>query len=129
MTALHGGFALRQVEQVYNKVLNAALEVLCEFSTSTLLEQPIDQEKWNRKVFKVYKTMSMLEKKKHTKPFFCKRLFKLVFVLYKLQKKQPKDEIWEQMLEQKAEEGDNESVANASILDGMTSDYTIDKVS
>lgn len=86
MTALHGGFALRKVEHVYNKVLNAALEVLCEFSINTLLEQPLDQDKWNRKVFKVYKTMTMLEKKKHSKPYYCRRLFKLVFVLYKLQK-------------------------------------------
>ena len=38
MSALHGGFALRQVELIYNKVLNAALEVLCEFSINTLLE-------------------------------------------------------------------------------------------
>lgn len=43
MTALHGGFALRQVEQIYNKVLNAALEVLCEFSISTLLGRQLDQ--------------------------------------------------------------------------------------
>ena len=72
--------------------------------------------------------MNMLEKKKHTKPFFCKRLFKLVFVLYKLQKKVPKDDIWQQMLDQKAEEteNDNDSAANATILDGMTSEYTID---
>ena len=43
--------------------------------------------------------MNMLEKKKHTKPHFCKRLFKLVFALYKLKKNEPIDEIWEQMLE------------------------------
>jgi len=37
MTALYNGFALKQVEQVYNKVLNASLEVLCEFAISKLL--------------------------------------------------------------------------------------------
>ena len=84
MTALYNGFALRQVEQVYNKVLNAALEVLVEFSIGELLGRPLEREKWNRKVFKVYKTMNLLEKKKHTKPHFCRRLFKLVFVLFKL---------------------------------------------
>ena len=41
--------------------------------------------------------MNMLEKKKHTKPFFCKRLFKLVFVLFKMQKEMPVDEIWRQL--------------------------------
>jgi len=79
---------------VYNKVLNASLEVLSEFAINTLLEQPLDQEKWNRKIFKVYKTLTILEKKKHTEPHFCKRLFKLVFVLYKLKKNVPLDEIW-----------------------------------
>ena len=59
----------------------------------------MDRTKWNRKVFKVYKTMNLIEKKKHTKPYFCKRLFKLVFVLFKLQKDElSKDEIWRQHL-------------------------------
>ena len=98
MTALHNGFALKQVEQVYNKVLNASLEVLCEFAITTLLEKPLDRTKWNRKVFKVYKTLNMLEKKKHTKPYFCKRLFKLVFVLFNLQKGELSlDDIWRQL--------------------------------
>ena len=97
MTALYNGFALKQVEQVYNKVLNASLEVLCEFAINSLLHRPQDMEKWQRKVFKVYKTMNMLEKKKHTKPYFCKRLFKLVFVLFNLQKNMPFDEIWRQL--------------------------------
>lgn len=38
MTALYGGFALRQVEQVYNKVLNAALEVLVEYANNKILD-------------------------------------------------------------------------------------------
>ncbi len=97
MTALYNGFALKQVEQVYNKVLNASLEVLCEFAINSLLQRPQDMEKWQRKVFKVYKTMNMLEKKKHTKPYFCKRLFKLIFVLFNLQKNMPFDEIWRQL--------------------------------
>ena len=97
MAALYGGFALRQVEKVYNKVLNAGLEVLVEYANNKILDQPLDEEKWQRKVFKVYKTMNMLEKKKHTKPYFCKRLFKLVFVLFKLKKEVPKNEIWRQL--------------------------------
>lgn len=98
MTALYNGFVLKQMEQVYNKVLNASLEVLCEFVINTLLDKPLDRSKWNRKVFKVYKTLNMLEKKKHTKPHFCKRLFKLVFVLFKLQKgEMDKEEIWRQL--------------------------------
>ena len=71
---------------MYNKVINASFEVLVEFTTKTLLNQPIDRQKWDRKIFKVYKTMNLLEKKKHYKPYYCKRLFKLVFVLFKLQK-------------------------------------------
>ena len=43
MTALYNGFALKQVEVVYNKVLNASLEVLTEFCISTLLAQPLDR--------------------------------------------------------------------------------------
>ena len=84
MTTLYNGFALKQVEEVYCKVLNASLEVLVEYITSALLNMKLDHEKWNRKIFKVYKTLNMLEKKKHTKPYYCKRLFKLVFVLFKL---------------------------------------------
>jgi len=38
MTALFGGFALKQTEYVYNKILNAALEVLCEYAINTLLD-------------------------------------------------------------------------------------------
>ena len=45
-------------------------------------------------MFKVYKTMNMLEKKKHTKPYFCKRMFKLIFTLYALRKGQTSEEIW-----------------------------------
>ena len=84
MTTLYNGFALKQVEEVYTKVLNASLEVLVEYIVNSLLEQKLDHTRWNRKIFKVYKTMNMLEKKKHTKPYYCKRLFKLVFVLFKL---------------------------------------------
>lgn len=110
MSALFNGFALQQTEYVYNKVLNAALEVLCEFIINKLLEQPLDCKQWNRKVFKVYKTMNMLEKKKHTKPYFCKRLFKLVFVLFKLQKDElSKGEIWRQLMCQVEEDGDDQS--------------------
>ena len=39
----------------------------------------------------------MLEKKKHAGPYFRKRLFKLVFVLFKLQTEMPKDDIWRQL--------------------------------
>ena len=91
---------------MYNKVLNASLEVLCEYAINSLLHQPLDQQKWNRKVFKVYKTLNMLEKKKHTKPYFCKRLFKLVFVLFKLQKKMDPEEIWAQLQMQTETEDD-----------------------
>ena len=105
------------MEQVYNKVLNASLEVLCEFAINTLLDKPLDRYKWNRKVFKVYKTLNMLEKKKHTKPHFCKRLFKLVFVLYKLQKGElDSEEIWRQLQMQIAD--DDASQADSSYLGG-----------
>ena len=97
MTTLYNGLAQKQTEMVYNKVLNASLEVLCEFTVSTILGQPLDRVQWGRKVFKVYKTMKELERKKNSQPFFCKRLFKLVFVLFKLKKGLNVDEIWRQL--------------------------------
>ena len=84
MTALYNGFALKHVEQVYNKVLNLSIEVLSEYIINSLLEMPLDHDQWSKKVFKVYKTLNMLEKKKHVGPYFRKRFFKLVFVLFKL---------------------------------------------
>ena len=86
MTALHNGFALKQVADYYAKCQSALIEVLNEYVIARLLNQPLDESKWSRKVFKVYKTMNMLEKKKHTKPYFCKRMFKLIFALYSLRK-------------------------------------------
>ena len=50
----------------------------------------------------------MLEKKKHTEPYFCKRLFKLVFVLFNLKKEMAPEEIWRQL---QMEEGDVEDVS------------------
>ena len=41
--------------------------------------------------------MKELERKKNSQPFFCKRLFKLVFVLFKLKKGLNVDEIWRQL--------------------------------
>ena len=38
MTALYNGFALKQVEEVYTKVLSASLEVLVEYITNSLLD-------------------------------------------------------------------------------------------
>ena len=64
----------------------------------------------------------MLEKKKHTKPYFCKRLFKLVFVLFNLQKDElSMDEIWRQ-LQMQYEDDDDQSQANSSMLAGVASD-------
>ena len=64
----------------------------------------------------------MLEKKKHTKPYFCKRLFKLVFVLFNLQKAElSMDEIWRQ-LQMQYEDDDDQSQANSSMLAGVASD-------
>ena len=64
----------------------------------------------------------MLEKKKHTKPYYCKRLFKLVFVLYNLQKgEMSRDEIMSQLQMQYADD-DDASQANSSMLAGVTSD-------
>ena len=48
--------------------------------------EELDQVKWSRKIFKIYKTLGGLEKKKHSEPFLSKKLFKLVLVLYKLRK-------------------------------------------
>ena len=67
--------------------------------------------------------MNLLEKKKHYKPYYCKRLFKLVFVLFKLQKEIPVEEIWRQLQMQKEEEDENASQDNnSSILGGQLSD-------
>ena len=67
--------------------------------------------------------MNLLEKKKHYKPYYCKRLFKLVFVLFKLQKEIPEEEIWRQLQMQKEEEDENASQDNnSSILGGQLSD-------
>ena len=66
--------------------------------------------------------MNLLEKKKHVKPYYCKRLFKLIFVLFKLQKEIPENEIWRQLQMQKEEEDDNASQGNSSILGGQLSD-------
>ena len=95
MTSLHNGFALKQVADYYAKCQSALIEVLNEFVLARLLSRPLDEAKWSRKVFKVYKTMTMLEKKKHTKPYFCKRMFKLIFALYALRKGQTSEEIWQ----------------------------------
>ena len=43
----------------------------------------------------------MLEKKKHTKPYFCKRMFKLIFALYSIRKGQTNEEIWEALKNKK----------------------------
>ena len=66
--------------------------------------------------------MNLIEKKKHVKPYYCKRLFKLVFVLFKLQKEIPENEIWRQLQMQKEEDDDNASQENSSILGGQLSD-------
>ena len=44
MTALYNGFALKHVEQVYNKVLNLSIEVLSEYIINSLLETPLNHD-------------------------------------------------------------------------------------
>jgi len=69
--------------------------------------------------------MNMLEKKKHYKPYFCKRLFKLVFVLFKLQKEVPIEKIRDQ-IQLHEDNPDDESAANSSMLEGTPSQCTLD---
>lgn len=74
-------------------------------------------------MFKVYKVLNQLEKKKHTKPHFCKRLFKLIFVLFSLKNNMPIDEIWRQVQNQADEERLNDSQhAGSSVFGGVLSD-------
>ena len=122
MTTLHNGFALKQIADYYGKVQSALIEVLTEYVLAKLLHQPIDEAKWQRKVFKVYKTMNMLEKKKHTKPLFCKRMFKLIFALYQIRKGLTNDEIWATLEKKTGQEDDiNETQAlNVSHISGLS---------
>ena len=68
--------------------------------------------------------MKELERKKNSQPFFCKRLFKLVFVLFKLKKGLNVDEIWRQLQTQIDTEemlGGDGSQGNSSFAkDGMS---------
>ena len=122
MTNLHNGFALKQIADYYAKVESALIEVLTEFVLAKMLHQPLDESKWQRKVFKVYKTMNMLEKKKHTKPYFCKRMFKLIFALYQIRKGQTNEEIWA-AIQKKAvqdEEINDTQALNVSHISGLS---------
>ena len=86
--------------------------MLCEFVIAKLLNRPLDVNHWSRKVFKVYKTLNNLEKRKEEKPYFCRHLFKLIFVLFRIKKGETDlGAIWDQMNQQdKNERGDGDRI-------------------
>ena len=64
----------------------------------------------------------MLEKKKHTKPLLCKRMFKLIFALYQIRKGLTNEEIWATLEKKTEQEEDiNETQAlNVSHISGLS---------
>ena len=104
----------------YSSVVSASLEVLCDFVIHQLLGRPLDQANWTRKIFKVYKTLNMLEKKAAAQPkMYYKRLFKLVFVLFKLEKGKDIDEIWQDIQMQTSSTTDLHLLGSSS-YDGLS---------
>ena len=104
----------------YSSVVSASLEVLCDFVIHQLLGRPLDQANWARKMFKVYKTLNMLEKKAAAQPkMYYKRLFKLVFVLFKLEKGKDIDEIWRDIQMQTSSTTDLHLIGSSS-YDGLS---------
>ena len=75
-------------------MVSASIEVLSDFVIHKILDKPFDQVSWTRKVFKVYKMLNILEKRATQPKLYYKRLFKLVFVLFRLEKGKNVDEIW-----------------------------------
>ena len=75
-------------------MVSASIEILSDFAIHRILDKPFDQARWTRKVFKVYKMLNILEKRAPQPKLHYKRLFKLVFVLFRLEKGKSVDEIW-----------------------------------
>lgn len=125
------GFDSKQDLLLYKKIKDLSVDVLCEFVIAKLLDRPLELNHWSRKVFKVYKTLNNLEKKKTEKPYFCRHLFKLIFVLFRLKKGETDLEaIWNQMNMQADQEQrssgdrirDNDSRVDSAQARGILSD-------
>lgn len=86
--SIYGGFATRQHEAIYFKLVYKAMELMqaeilytragSKFHSLICAVEDFDDSKWSKKMLKLYKVMTYFEKMKYLEPFYSQAISRLV---------------------------------------------------